>query len=157
VAKNSDLRAATVNRSNTVHPGGRTVDGQAPSKEAKPMASSRSIAAKLANVDTAVMRVPDNELRTLELGHLMLNLIASRIMRTTVDIADPILREVRAIHQREGRSMGAVVSELLADALAHRRAPRARGTLRWTTRAMHARVDLTDKDALYSLLDDDRS
>jgi hypothetical protein len=42
-------------------------------------------------------------------------------MRTTIDIDDPILREVKAIHEKEGRSMGAVVSELLADALAQRR------------------------------------
>jgi Arc/MetJ family transcription regulator len=89
--------------------------------------------------------------------HLMLNMITSRIMRTTVDIDDPILREVRAIHQREGRSMGAVVSELLADALARKRASHTRAPFRWTARAMHARVDLADKDALYSLLDGDRS
>jgi hypothetical protein len=42
-------------------------------------------------------------------------------MRTTLDIDDPILREVKAIHEKEGRSMGAVVSELLADALGRRR------------------------------------
>jgi hypothetical protein len=34
-------------------------------------------------------------------------------MRTTIDIDAPILREVKAIHEQEGRSMGAVVSELL--------------------------------------------
>jgi hypothetical protein len=39
-------------------------------------------------------------------------------MRTTIDIDDPIFREVKAIHEREGRSMDAVISELLADALA---------------------------------------
>jgi hypothetical protein len=32
-----------------------------------------------------------------------------------LNIDDPILREVKALHQKEGRSMGAVVSELLAD------------------------------------------
>jgi hypothetical protein len=42
-------------------------------------------------------------------------------MRTTIDIEDPILREVKAIHEKEGRTMGAIVSELLADALARRR------------------------------------
>ena len=47
-------------------------------------------------------------------------------MRTTLDIDGPILREVKAIHEREGRSMGAVVSELLAEALAWRRPLRAR-------------------------------
>ena len=50
----------------------------------------------------------------------MLPCIASRIMRTTLDIDDPILREVKAIHEREGRSIGAVVSELLAEALVRR-------------------------------------
>jgi len=40
-------------------------------------------------------------------------------MRTTIDISDPILKEIKAIHEREGRSMGSVVSELLAEALAY--------------------------------------
>lgn len=79
--------------------------------------------------------------------------VASRIMRTTVDIDDPILREVKAIHEREGRSMGAVVSELLADALARRRQPRERPAFRWTSRPMKALVDLADKDAVYAALD----
>jgi hypothetical protein len=52
-------------------------------------------------------------------------------MRTTLDIDDPILREVKAIHEREGRSIGAVVSELLAEALARRRPSRARPSFRW--------------------------
>lgn len=77
-------------------------------------------------------------------------------MRTTLDIADPILREVRAIHEKEGRSMGAIVSDLLADALAQRRAPQGRPSLRWTSRPMKELVDLTDKDALYAALDVDR-
>ena len=77
-------------------------------------------------------------------------------MRTTVDIDDPILREVKAIHKKEGRSMGAVVSALLADALARRRSQRSRPPFRWTTRAMHARIPLADKDALYALLDGER-
>lgn len=78
-------------------------------------------------------------------------------MRTTIDIDDPILREVKAIHEKEGRSMGAVVSELLADALARRRAARGRPGFRWTSRAMKALVDLSDKDAVYAVLDADRS
>ena len=76
-------------------------------------------------------------------------------MRTTLDIDDPILREVKAIHEREGRSMGAVVSELLADALARRRASRRRPPFHWTSRPMKALVDLADKDAVYAVLDDD--
>jgi hypothetical protein len=87
----------------------------------------------------------------------MLTMISSRIMRTTVDIDDPILREVKAIHEKEGRSMGAVVSELLADALARRRAARRRPAFRWTSRPMKALIDLSDKDALHAVLDADRS
>ncbi|HUC75616.1 MAG TPA: hypothetical protein VMS04_10025 [Vicinamibacterales bacterium] len=78
-------------------------------------------------------------------------------MRTTIDIAEPILREVKAIHQKEGRSMGAVVSELLADALARRRTPPQKPSFRWTSRPMKALVDLADKDAMYAALDADRS
>jgi len=79
------------------------------------------------------------------------------MMRTTIDIDDPILKEVKAIHKREGRSMGAVVSELLAEALAGRRPARGRQPFRWTSRPMKALVDLSDKDAVHAALDEDRS
>ena len=79
-------------------------------------------------------------------------------MRTTLDVDTPILREIKAIHEKEGRSMGAIVSELLADALARRRSPsRPRPAFRWTARPMKALVDLTDKDALHTALESDRS
>lgn len=79
-------------------------------------------------------------------------------MRTTVDIDDPILREVKAIHEKEGRSMGAIVSELLADALTRRRRTAgARPAFRWTSRPMRTLVDLSDKDAVYAVLDAERS
>ena len=85
----------------------------------------------------------------------MLDYITSNIMRTTIDIDDPILREVKAIHEREGRSIGAIVSELLAEALAGRRPSRAKPSFRWTSRPMKALVDLADKDAIYAILDAD--
>ena len=78
-------------------------------------------------------------------------------MRTTLDIDDPILREVKAIHEKEGRSIGAVVSELLAEALARRRPSRTRPAFRWTSRPMKSLVDLADKDTVYAVLDADRS
>ena len=78
-------------------------------------------------------------------------------MRTTLDIDDPILKEVKAIHEREGRSMGSVVSELLADALVRRRSSRTRPSFRWTSRPMKALVDLADKDTVYAVLDADRT
>jgi hypothetical protein len=77
-------------------------------------------------------------------------------MRTTLDIDDPILREVKAIHEREGRSIRAVVSELLAEALARRGPSRARPPFRRTSRPMKALVDLTDKESVYAALDADQ-
>jgi hypothetical protein len=77
-------------------------------------------------------------------------------MRTTLDTDDRILREVKAIHEREGRPMGAVVSELLADALVRRRTPQSRPAFRWVSRPMKALVDLADKDAVYAALAGER-
>ncbi len=78
-------------------------------------------------------------------------------MRTTLDIDDPILKEVKAIHEKEGRSIGAVVSELLAEALARRRPSRDRPSFRWTSRPMKSLVDFADKETVYAVLDADRS
>lgn len=77
-------------------------------------------------------------------------------MRTTLDIDAPILQEVKALHERERRSMGAVVSELLAEALARRRTKRVPPSFRWDSRDMKALVDLSDKDAVYAALDEER-
>jgi hypothetical protein len=87
--------------------------------------------------------------------HPISNDLALRIMRTTIDIDDAILREVRAIHEREGRAMGAIVSELLADALTRRRSTQT--SFRWTARPMSALADLADKEAVYAALDAERS
>jgi hypothetical protein len=78
-------------------------------------------------------------------------------MRITLDIDDPILREVRNIREKEDRSMGAIVSELLAEALAGRRSMRSKPLMRWTSRPMNALVDLADKDSVYTLLDADKT
>ena len=77
-------------------------------------------------------------------------------MRTTLDIDDPILRDVKAIHKKEGRSMGAVVSELLADALARRREVRTCPAFHWIARPMRPLLDIADKDALHTALEADR-
>ncbi|HXE25774.1 MAG TPA: hypothetical protein VN637_12875 [Roseiarcus sp.] len=77
-------------------------------------------------------------------------------MRTTLDIDAPILKEVKALHEREGRSMGAIASELIAEALARRRSPRPAPPFRWTSRDMKSQVDLSDKEAVYAVLDADR-
>ena len=51
--------------------------------------------------------------------------------------------------------MGAVVSELLAEALARRRSTRPAPLFRWTSREMKSRVDLSDKEAVFAVLDAD--
>lgn len=78
--------------------------------------------------------------------------------RTTVDIDTPILNEIRRIGRESGQPMGRVISDLLAAALAARRAKAARKrSFQWISRPMGARVDLEDKEALFqALLDDER-
>ena len=74
-------------------------------------------------------------------------------MRTTVDIEAPVLDELRRLQKREGGTLGALVSRLLAKALTdHARSKRA-SAFRWISRPMQARVDLDDKDAVYAILD----
>jgi len=80
-------------------------------------------------------------------------------MRTTIDIDTPLLDELRTLGQQEGKSLGRLVSDLLATALATRRSRgnrRGAEALEWTARPMHARVDLADRDALFDAMEDDR-
>jgi hypothetical protein len=76
--------------------------------------------------------------------------------RTTVDIDAVVLEELRAVQQREGRSMGKIVSELLAEALARRKTPSEGPRLEWVAKPMHARVDLADRESLYTVPDRDK-
>lgn len=75
--------------------------------------------------------------------------------RTTLDIESPILEEVRALQRREGRSMGRIVTELLAEALAARKRAPAPPRLKWHSQPMGALVDIDDKEAVYAILDED--
>lgn len=75
--------------------------------------------------------------------------------RTTVDIAAPILKELKALQREDGRPLGQIVSQLLAEALSRRAAARRPPAFRWTSKPMRALVDLADKDALHAALDRD--
>lgn len=75
--------------------------------------------------------------------------------RTTIDIDDPILREIKAIQKREGRSMGKIVSQLLAEALVKQKALAKTPKFKWISRPMRSLVDLSDKDEVYRILDRD--
>jgi len=74
-------------------------------------------------------------------------------MRTTLDIENPVLKELRKVQRREGGTLGSLVSRLLAEALTRRGGRPPAPAFRWTARPMAARVDLTDKDAVYAILD----
>ena len=72
---------------------------------------------------------------------------------TTLDIDDPILKEIKAIQKREGRSMGKIVSQLLAEALIEKKTPAKAPKFKWISRSMRALVDLSDKDEVYRIMD----
>jgi hypothetical protein len=75
-------------------------------------------------------------------------------MRTTIDIDDPILKEIKQLQLREGKSLGRLVSDLLAQSLADvRRKPKAAPKFRWISKPMGAHVDLNDKHALLDAMD----
>jgi len=75
--------------------------------------------------------------------------------RTTIDIDTPLLEELKKMQKQKKKSLGDLVSELLAEALAHRSRRRAAPReFRWVSRAMGARIDISDKDALYAALDE---
>lgn len=76
-------------------------------------------------------------------------------MRTTIDIDDPILKEIKRLQRREGKPLGRLVSDLLAQSLAQmREAPRGALEFRWIAKPMRARVDLGDKHALLDAMDE---
>ncbi len=74
-------------------------------------------------------------------------------MRTTLNIDTPILTAVKELQQKERKSLGQLVSELLCEALARRPAEEAAAELRWIAKPMRARVELDDKDAVYAALE----
>ena len=73
--------------------------------------------------------------------------------RTTLDIDAPILRELKKLQVKERRSLGKIVSHLLAEALGRRKAEPEAAQLKWVSRPMGALVDLSDKDAVYDVVD----
>lgn len=77
-------------------------------------------------------------------------------MRTTIDLDVTVLAQLRARQRREGRTLGQVASELLAQALADEGTPGPAEALAWSSQAMDAQVDLDDRDAVAAVLDADR-
>ena len=74
-------------------------------------------------------------------------------MRTTLDIDDPVLRELKKLQASENKSVGRLVSDLLAPALKEHARPAAPRSPSWIAKPMRARVNLSDKEAVYGALE----
>jgi ribosomal 50S subunit-associated protein YjgA (DUF615 family) len=75
-------------------------------------------------------------------------------MRTTVDIDDPVLKDLKKLQKREGKSLGRLISDLLAQAIGERKSAKARRRpIQWISKDMGARVDVADTEAVYSAME----
>ncbi len=75
-------------------------------------------------------------------------------MRTTIDIDDLLLRELKAWAAREGTTLARLVDRLLRQA--RQSSPKPKRKLRLTTfggDGLQPGVDLEDRDALFDLMD----
>ncbi len=74
--------------------------------------------------------------------------------RTTIDLDQSVIRDLRERAKHENKSMGQVASEILRQGLTDE--PTDRPAFRWKTHKMGLPlIDLEDKDELYRVLDED--
>ncbi len=75
--------------------------------------------------------------------------------RTTLDLDSSVLRELKRRAKQEDKSIGTVVSEIVAPALARRSRARNAPVLRWRAAPMGPpSIDLEDKEAVRRALGD---
>jgi hypothetical protein len=75
-------------------------------------------------------------------------------MRTTVNIDDPVLQDPKKIQQKEGKSLARLISDLPAQALGERKSAKAPSRPpQWISKAMGARIDLADPEALSAAME----
>lgn len=74
-------------------------------------------------------------------------------MRTTIDIDPVVLAALKKRQGAERKTLSALVSELLARALADESVGSS-APINWPTAPMGARINIDDKDALWAVLDD---
>ena len=70
-------------------------------------------------------------------------------MRITLEIDDPILQNLKALKKKQRKSMGRLVSDLLTRALREDATSAASPPPAWIAKPMGARVNLSDKEAVY--------
>ncbi len=73
--------------------------------------------------------------------------------RTTLDLDATVLRELKRRQQKDNKTLGQLVSELLARALAAEAAAEPPPPLQWTSQPLGLKVDLEDKEAVSKILD----
>jgi hypothetical protein len=74
--------------------------------------------------------------------------------RTTLNLDPSVLRDLKARAEKEDKSLGTVVSEIVASALSDDRRARRPSPLRWHSAPMGpAKVDLEDKEAVRQALE----
>src|SRR2546429_7868532 len=80
-------------------------------------------------------------------------LVASSIMRTTIDLDATVVKELKRRSKSAGKSMGQLASELLATSLKEEAGrPRNPGGLTWIAKDLgRPLVDLEDKEAVRAL------
>ena len=75
--------------------------------------------------------------------------------RTTVDLDPSVLRDLKRRAKSEGKSLGTLISQILAPVLTDGRQPRVPSKLRWHAAPMGPpKVDLEDKEAVRRALGD---
>ena len=76
--------------------------------------------------------------------------------RTTLSLDPPLLKKLKSISHEEDVTLRRLVEELLLRGLeARRKNTRKAPVWAWKTHPMGAKIDLTDKEALYAILDKD--
>ena len=73
-------------------------------------------------------------------------------MRVTLDIDGPVLRELKKRQTKEGKPLGKLASDLLAQALKEDAAPASNLPPTWIAKPMGARINLSNKEAICGAL-----
>jgi hypothetical protein len=75
-------------------------------------------------------------------------------MRTTITIDEPLFEKIRELSHREHKPLTRIISELLTRGIRSQRKKEAAGAaMDWHAKAMGARIDYRDKEALYEAME----
>jgi hypothetical protein len=76
--------------------------------------------------------------------------------RTSINLDASVLSELKRRQKQEGKALGTLASELLAQALARDASTPDDEPFTWTARAMGSKVDLADKEAVQAAMEQRR-